>query len=142
MSSRVPWAPWFGIQLISLPSSPQAAAAARDSIGAGATRWLVNVWVTTTSQPSNRSGFRLLASPKFATTLVPASSNRSTSSASGVVEVDDRRERVVVDVDQLDRVLALVVVLGDDDGHWLADEADLVGREQRPGHLGVHQAGA
>ena len=72
---RVSWAPWFGIQAVSRPSSPQAAAAARVSIGAGATRWLTMVRLTTTSQPSNRSGWSAAASPKVAVTFVPASGN-------------------------------------------------------------------
>ena len=55
---RVPCAPWFGIHAVSRPSSPQDAAAARVSIGAGATRWLTIVRETTTSHPSNRSAAR------------------------------------------------------------------------------------
>ena len=39
----VPCAPWFGIHVVSRPSSPHTAAAARISIGAGATRWLMMV---------------------------------------------------------------------------------------------------
>ena len=57
-AARVPCAPWFGIHAVSRPSAPQAAAAARVSIGAGATRWLTMVRETTTSQPSNRSAAR------------------------------------------------------------------------------------
>ncbi len=131
MSSRAPWAPWFGIQLVSLPSSPQTAAAARDSIGAGATRWLMNVCVdhdlaaveqvlleaARVAEVRDHVGARVLEQQHLV--------------GQRVVEVDDRRERVVVDVDQLDRVLALVRVLGDDDGDRLADEPDLVGRQQR-----------
>ena len=74
-AARVPCAPWFGIHAVSLPSAPQAAAAARVSIGAGATRWLAMVRETTTSQPSNRSAARAAASPKVAATLVPAPGN-------------------------------------------------------------------
>jgi hypothetical protein len=72
----VPWAPWFGIQAVSLPSAPHTAAADRDSIGAGATRWLRIVLVTTTSQPSNRSLLAALSSPNLMTSFVPASGNR------------------------------------------------------------------
>ena len=53
-AALVPCAPWFGIHAVSRPSSPQTAAAARVSIGAGATRWLRIVRVTTTSQSSKR----------------------------------------------------------------------------------------
>ena len=75
--ARLPWvpcAPWFGIHAVSRPSSPQTAAAARVSIGAGATRWFMIVRVVTTSHSSNRCSSSALASPKFAATLVPASS--------------------------------------------------------------------
>ena len=57
------------------PSSPHAAAADRDSIGAGATRWLMMVMVTTASQPSNRSSAALERSPNSIATLVPAAGN-------------------------------------------------------------------
>ncbi len=39
-------------QTVSLPSA-QCAAAARPSIGTGASRWLTMSWRTTTAQPSN-----------------------------------------------------------------------------------------
>jgi len=76
-TARVPCAPWLGIHAVSRPpaslSSPQAAAAARVSIGAGATRWFSIVRVTMVSQPSNRAGSNWSASPKEAATLVCAS---------------------------------------------------------------------
>ncbi len=75
-ASRVPCAPWFGIQAVSRPSSPHVAAAARVSIGAGATRWLMMVRLTTTAQPSNRSARSAAASPNVAVMFVPASGNR------------------------------------------------------------------
>ena len=73
MAPFVPCAPWLGIQAVSRPSSPQAAAPDRLSIGAGATRWFWMTAETTTSQPSKRSGLLALASPWVQTTLVPAS---------------------------------------------------------------------
>ncbi len=73
----MPCAPWLGIQAVSRPSSPQTAAAARVSIGAGATRVFWMVSLATTSQPSNRSGFDADASPNVQTTFVPASGNSS-----------------------------------------------------------------
>ena len=82
---RVPCAPWFGIHAVSRPSSPQAAAAARVSIGAGATRWLTIVRETTTSHPSNRSAARAEASPMVAATLVPASGNSTGVSSDAAV---------------------------------------------------------
>ena len=54
-----------------------------------------------------------------------------------LLHVDDRRERVVVHVDQLDRVDGLGARLGDDHGDRLADEPDPVGRERRPGAVRV-----
>ena len=44
-----------------------------------------------------------------------------------LLRVHDRRQRLVVDLDQLQRVLGDVAVLGDDEGDLLALEADLVG---------------
>ena len=82
---RVPCAPWFGIHAVSRPSSPQDAAAARVSIGAGATRWLTIVRETTTSHPSNRSAARAEASPMVAATLVPAAGNSTGASPSAAV---------------------------------------------------------
>ena len=69
----VPCAPWFGIQAVSRPSSPQTAAPDRLSIGAGATRWFWMTSETTTSHPSNRSGLLSLSSPNLTTTFVSAS---------------------------------------------------------------------
>ena len=45
--------------------------------------------------------------------------------------VDDDRERLVLDLDQLERVARRVAVLGDDERDLLALEPDLVGREHR-----------
>ena len=59
--------------------------------------------------------------------------------ASGVERlagVDDRRQRLVLDVDQLERVAGGVAVLGDDERDLLALEAHLVGGEH-----GLHVVG-
>ena len=56
-----------------------------------------------------------------------------------VGEVDHGGQHVVVDVHEFDRVLALIGLLGDHDRHRFADEADLVGRQDPPGHLLVEQ---
>jgi hypothetical protein len=77
---RVSCAPWFGSHTVSLPSSPQIAAAALVSIGAGARRWLTIVRETTTSQPSNRSAASAAASPNAAATLPPAAGNSAPDS--------------------------------------------------------------
>ena len=48
-----------------------------------------------------------------------------------LLRVDDDRQRLVVDVDRLARVLGDVGVVGDDAGHLLALEPDLVGGQHR-----------
>ena len=69
-------------------------------------------------------------------TLVPASGNSSTSPVNAGLGVDHDRQRLVVDDDELGGVLALVALLGHDDGDRLADEADDVVGEERAGHRG------
>jgi hypothetical protein len=79
-SSRVDCAFCVEHHSVSRPSSPHAAAAARVSSGAAASRWLLIFRVTTTSQPSNRAssnGFLSKATAMF----VPASGKSSTSPA-------------------------------------------------------------
>ena len=124
----MPCAPWFGIHAVSRPSSPQTAAAALVSIGAGATRWLMIVWLTTTSQPSNRSGVERGG-------IAPVAGHVRAcllEQQAGVVRLIAERggQLVVVDRHQLDRILALVRMLGDHGGDWLADVPDLVGGQQ------------
>ena len=58
----------------------------------------------------------------------------------GGLEVDDDRQRVVVDLDQVGGVLALVGLLGEDGGHRLADEPHHVLRQERAHHLLVGPA--
>ena len=113
----MPCAPWFGIHAVSRPSSPQAAAAALVSIGAGATRWFTIVRVVTTSQSSNRcssssAGIAEVRGHVGARLLV-----QQHLVGYRVGEVDHGGQRVVVDVHELDGVLALVGLLGDHDGH-------------------------
>ena len=57
----------------------------------------------------------------------------SASSASSVV--DDGRQRLVVDVDELGRVLGEVERLGDDERDGVADETHLVVGERRARRL-------
>ena len=73
-----PWAPWFGIQRVSRPSSPQDAAAARTSSGAAATRWFTTSCVTTTSQPAKKSSAN--SASRDMIRFVPCSGNSSVSS--------------------------------------------------------------
>ena len=77
----MPCAPWVGIHAVSRPSS-HSAAAARVSIGAGATLWLTMVRETTTSQSANRSAFSAAGSPKVAATLLPAAGNSTAAPGS------------------------------------------------------------
>ena len=106
----VPCAPWFGIQAVSRPSV-HTAAPARTSSGATATRWLSTSWLTTTSQSAkmSRSGasFGELAKQTF----VPTSGNSTVSSRSASFGIDDRGQRLVLDVDELGGVLALVALV-------------------------------
>ena len=96
--------------------------------------------MTTTSQPSKNS-FSPSAvnagpsSPMLQTVLVPASWKSSVASVARVVRIDDGGQRVVVDVDQLGRVLTLIRLLGEHDRHRLADVADGAVGEQRLRHL-------
>ena len=141
-AARVPCAPWFGIHAVSRPSGPQAAAAARVSIGAGATRWLAMVRETTTSQPSNRSAARAAASPKVAATLVLAGGEQhGRVGRVGLGHIDDGGQHVIVDIHQVGGVLALVAALGDDHRHRLADVPDHVLGQQRLAHVLVEHAG-
>ena len=48
----------------------------------------------------------------------------------GFLGIDDGRQRLVVDVDELERIVRLMRRLGDDDGDDVADVADGVLRER------------
>jgi hypothetical protein len=58
----------------------------------------------------------------------------------GGLEVDDDRQRVVVDLDQVGGVLPLVGLLGEDGGDRLADEPHHVLRQELAHHLVVRPA--
>ena len=91
-------------------------------------------WLTTTSALANTASHSALSpdsQSKMWLSVLPSMSSRMTG-APGVERlagVDDRVERLVLDVDQLERVAGRVAVLGDDEGDLLALEADLVGGE-------------
>ena len=70
---------WVLTQAVSLPSS-QVAAAARPSIGTGASRWFSMVCSTTTSQPSK--ALSSAGAPPLIATLVSAAGNSSVLPAS------------------------------------------------------------
>ena len=78
---RAIWAFCVDSQIVSLPSSPQAHAAPRTSSGAGASRWLITVCVTTASQPSKIESSNA-AAPLTWTTLLSVPSKSSVSPAS------------------------------------------------------------
>ena len=126
-------------QRVSRPSSPHAAAAARVSSGAAASRWLTISRVTTTSQPSKRSvGVRLAVEAVGGVGARLGEEQHLVGG--GGLEVDDDRQRVVVDLDQVGGVLPLVGLLGEDGGHRLADEPHHVLRQERAHHLLVGPA--
>ena len=120
---------------VTRPSSPQTAAAARVSSGAGGQPLvddlprdhdLAVVEQVLVERPCRSRSRRDV--------LVPASANSSTSSAAAASQVDHGRQRVVVDLHQVGGVLALVGLLGEDGGDRLADEPHLVGGQERPDH--------
>ena len=68
----------------------------------------------------------------------PSFSSRISGASVGqrLLRVDDGRQRVVLDVDEVERVAGDVRALGDDAGDLLALEADLVGGQHRLGVAG------
>ena len=63
------------------------------------------------------------SSPPMSTMFVPAPGTAASRRARRVLRIDDRRQRVVLDVDQLRGVLALVAAVGEHHRDRLADEA-------------------
>lgn len=78
---RAIWAFCVDSHAVSLPSSPHTHDAPRTSSGAGATRWLTIVCVTTASQLSKRASSNSSA-PWTCMTLLPVSGYSSVSPAS------------------------------------------------------------
>ena len=124
-------------QTVSLPlTASWSAIAPQVSIGAGCERGNTMSCSTTTSARANAASVAAASPDSQSKTWLP--------SAAGVVVADHRRvgleraarvdhrlERLVLDVDQLERVAGRVVVVGDDERDLLALEAHLVGREHR-----------
>ncbi len=83
--TRASWAFCVLAHTVSFPSR-QSAAAVRTSSGTAASRWLMIVRVTTTSQPvnteSSNAGPPSVRAPPVAATFVPAGGNSRVSSAS------------------------------------------------------------
>ena len=114
-------------------------------------------WRTTTSaRGEHRVGRGLVSGLPVEAVVVGLAGEVVADHRRGRVErgadVHDGGQRLVLDVDELERVPGRVPVLGDDEGHLLALEADLVGGQHRlhvvgqrrhPGQaaLGEHRAG-
>ena len=124
-------------------SSPVAgencATAPRGSIAVGISRcWMIRSR-TTTSALLNAASMSPPATVQWNAWL-PGASGCSCGAPGSVaaLRIHDRRQRLVVDVDQVDRVVGLVRRLGDDDGDRVADVAhdvlasDGIGRGLQP----------
>ena len=98
------------------------------SIGTGATRWFTQRARTTTSAPSS------VSSSVKDRTRAPRSSRATATAAARPrpppLDVDHHRELVVLDDDELRRVVGLTDRVGHDDGDQLADEPDDVACER------------
>ena len=108
IASRAALGALVGHQRVSRPSSPHAAAAAaRPPAAPAATRWLT-ISLGDDDLAAGEEVVAPVAAVGEARRWCPRSGKSSTSSVDGVARVDDGRQRVVVDVDQLGGVLALV----------------------------------
>ena len=125
---------WVVDQIVSLPGHLVHVGDLRRTspCGAGWTRGYSMSWVTTTSALAKTASVAALSpdsQSKMWLSVLPSMSSRITG-ASGVERppgVDDRRQRLVLDLDELEGVAGRVPVLGHDEGHLLALEAHLVG---------------
>ena len=83
--TRASWAFWVLAHTVSFPSR-QSAASVRTSSGTAASRWLMIVCVTTTSQSPNTASSNAgppgLCAPPAAATFVPAGGNSRVSPSS------------------------------------------------------------
>ena len=104
----------------------------RGSSGLAAMRWLTTVPETTASQPSNRVLASLPAG--CAGTRSCRLSEQQDLVLDRLPGIGDDGKLLVVDVDEVGRVGALLLSLGEDRGDDVADEAHGVGREQRTRH--------
>ena len=89
-------------------------------------------WVTTTSALANTAAVAAASPVSQSKQWLSCLPSRSVADDRGVrrqrgAGVDDRGQQLVVDVDQLERIPCGVTVFGDDEGHLLPLEADLVG---------------
>ena len=137
-SSRWMCGVWLDIQTVysSVPGLYQPMSP-RVSIGFGISRWLTIRCLTTTSAPSIAASVPALSPTDHSkTTLFGAFSwSCGAPGCDRLLGVDDRRQRLPVDVDRLERVERLLGRLGDDRGDALAGPLDAVGREHARGVL-------
>ena len=107
-------------------SSPVAGAncatAPRVSIAVGISRCWMMRSRTTTSADSKAASMSPPATVQW-NAMLPGRSACSCGAPGrgGFLRIDDRRQRLVLDVDQLERVVRLIRRLGDDDGDRVAD---------------------
>ena len=109
--------------------------AARGSIGVPVTRLIqVSKWTTCAGAGEGGIGLRLVADLAIDRDIVAAVvPHRSRARLHRIGGAHDRRQRLVIDLDQLGRVLRLIERLGDHHRHRLADKVHrLVGHRQMP----------
>ena len=108
------------------PSAPGASAGTTISCST-TTSASANTRSVAAASPASQSKMRLSRRPGWSSRMTGASSSER------ALRVDDDRQRLVLDVDQLERVPGRVAVVGDHERHLLALEADLVGGQHRLG---------
>ena len=139
-SSRAMCAFWVEAQRVNRPSSPHTADAALVSSGHGASRWLTISWVSDDLAVVEQVLVELLVQAEAVGGVGARLLEQQHLVRRGGAQVDHRRQRVVVDLDQVGGVLPLVGLLGQHGGHRLADEAHLVGGQPGPDHaVGGHR---
>ena len=144
MASRSPWGIWVAAHSLRPPGTSGSGSAAKafGSIGIAAMRWLTKRPLTTTAASAKKSSPAGPVTPRAMLDVLPGKMLRGVG-GDGRDRVDDDGQRVVVDHDRLRRVDGLGVGGGDHQGDRLADEADPIGGERRPGDHRVarHESG-
>ena len=107
------------------------AAAPRASIGFGIRRWLTSRCLTTTSASASALSVASASPTDQSMTMLPGAFSCSwgAPSAGRLFDVDDDVERLVLDLDQRERVLGRVLALGHDGRDAGAGERDPVDLE-------------
>ena len=123
---------WLDIQIVysSVPGLYQPMSP-RVSIGFGISRWLTIRWRTTTSAPSMAAAVAVLVADRPLEDDVVRGVLVELRRAVGdrLLRVDDRGQRLPVDLDRFERVVGLCLGLGDHRRHALAGPLDAVGGE-------------